>query len=172
MAAIIAVLIWSLLSISALEQPDWMPRELGAFFREYIPIDLISFGENSLEEGTGLVSSGKYIEASNVLRRQIMLRPNGASVCASRFMLAKAYIGTGELEKAVSALETVIHECPGSLEDHYSAYELAMIHLWQGDIDDALHRFQRLAEKKDGPMAPEARAMQLMLSKEKIAPDL
>jgi hypothetical protein len=53
------------------------------------------------------------------------------------------------------------------LEAHKSRYKLALIDLWQRNTDKAHHQFLSLAEKPDGPLAPEAKAMSDYISHQK-----
>jgi hypothetical protein len=67
--------------------------------------------------------------------------------------------GEADAEFAATALEY-----PESLEAHKSRYKRAVIAMRQGRLDDARRAFAELADRPDGPLAPEARMMHEYLS--------
>jgi len=112
-----------------------------------------------------MVTRGKYQEA--IPKLEAFLKENPKSKDASRagLFLGKAHLGLGDLDAASAAFEATIRDYPNSLEAHKSRYKLAVISLLQDDPEGALKRFSQLAEKPDGPLAPEAAAMTSYLKK-------
>lgn len=110
-------------------------------------------------QARSLVTSGRYSEALQSLRDYEKEFPSSEYASRARFFVAKCYLGMNDPGSARVEFESVIQRFPDSVEAHKSRYKLAMIDLWEGNRERALQRFQAMAEKPDGPLAPEASAM-------------
>ena len=109
--------------------------------------------------GRELVTQGRYADAIPLLRGYIQDHPSGKHASRAHFFIAKAQIGLGDLTAARAAFLETIGRHPESLEAHKSRYKLGMIDFWEGDRAAARKRFAGLADRPDGSLAPEAKAM-------------
>lgn len=116
------------------------------------------------EEGREKAVNGEYRAAIVLLNDYLGGCPNCQESSRARFFIAKSYIGLGDLVRARVEFKTVIRDYPGSLEAHKSKYKLALIDLWEGRKEAARAEFARMAERPDGPLAPEASGMAAYLA--------
>lgn len=124
---------------------------------------------SDFDQGRSLVVAGKYAEAIPVLRRYLKEDPQGKHASRAGLFLGKAHLALGDIEAARQAFDDTHRNYPDSLESHKSKYKLAMISLLSGDRQDALERFQQLAQAPDGPLAAEATAMAEFLRQQPAA---
>ena len=101
-----------------------------------------------------MVCQGKYEQAIPLLKSY-----SGAHELRASFFLAKAYLGTGETEKALRAFVDTIERFPGTDKAHKSRYKIGVIHFVDGNLKEAKQQFQKLADRSDGPLAPESKFM-------------
>lgn len=92
--------------------------------------------------------------------------PGSTDGSRAGLFLGKAYLGLGELDEAANAFEATIAKYPKSLEAHKSRYKLGFIALLRDDPEKAEAIFDRLADERGGPLAPEAMAMCVYLRRD------
>ena len=114
---------------------------------------------NGFVSGRELVTQGRYADALPLLQGYLRDHPSGKHASRAHFFIAKAYIGLGNPAAARAAFQETIRQHAESLEAHKSRYKLGMIDFWEGDRAAARKRFAGLADRPDGPLAPEAGAM-------------
>ncbi len=121
--------------------------------------------------GRQLVIEGKYKEAIPVLEAYLRENPKGKYASRSGLFLGKAHLALGQMVEAEKAFADTAAKQPATLEAHKCRYKLAMVSLIRGDREDALKRFDELANRPDGPLAPEAKAMGDYLREQGVKPD-
>ncbi|MFC1849329.1 tol-pal system YbgF family protein [candidate division CSSED10-310 bacterium] len=120
-------------------------------------------GKTLFHQGRVLVTVGQYQEAIPKLEHYLEKHPQGKYASRACLFLGKAYLGLLQFSESRTAFERAIRDFPNTLEAHKSRYKLAILALLEGREQEAMHLFSELAEKPDGPLAPEARAMGAML---------
>ena len=118
--------------------------------------------------GRDLVVAGKYEEAIEELNDYLQESPQGRFASRASLFLGKAYLALGDLNSAQNEFERTIKKYPATLEAHKSHYKLALIAMLRGEKADARLRFAKIAKRADGPLAPEARAMESYLAPQDV----
>jgi len=120
--------------------------------------------------GRQCVTQGRYQQAVPLLTAYLAKHPQGRHASRARFFLGKAHLGLGDLVRARAEFQATRRDYPGSLEAHKAQYKLAMVDLWEGHRDAAVGRLGALADRPDGPLAPEAHAMRRFLTRTATQP--
>jgi TolA-binding protein len=102
---------------------------------------------------------GDYAVAEKMLS-QYVNQPGGQYASRAGLFLCKAGMARDDLPFAAKWCQWTIDNHPDSLEAHKCRYKLAVISLLQGDDELAASRFKAIADRPDGPLAAEARAME------------
>ena len=121
--------------------------------------------------GRQLVIEGKYKEAIPELEAYLRDNPKGKFASRSGLFLGKAHLALGQMDEAEKAFADTAAKHPGTLEAHKCRYKLALVAFFRGDLHNALKRFDELANRPDGPLAPEAKAMGDYLREKGVKPD-
>lgn len=114
--------------------------------------------------GRDRLKRGDYAGAIGDLQRYLDKHPGGKLASRAMFLIAKAHIGEEDLGGAEQWFGQTIEKFPESQEAHKARYKLAMIAVWNGEFEAGRRKFQQLADRPAGTLAPEARAMAQFLS--------
>jgi TolA-binding protein len=120
--------------------------------------------KETFHKGRSLVTQGHYRQAIPLLLEYLDKYPQGQNASRSIFFIGKAYLGLGDMKRAKQAFNDTHRMFPESLEAHKAHYKLALIDMMTGYMDQAIHGFASMAQRPDGPLAPEATAMSAYLT--------
>jgi len=114
--------------------------------------------QDDFHNGRTLVCEGKYREAIAPLEKYQREQPRGKNASRAGLFLGKAHLALEDHAAARQAFDATIKDYPDSLEAHKCRYKLGLLDLLEGKDDEALVRFEALANQPDGPLAAEALA--------------
>lgn len=98
----------------------------------------------------------------------IEAHPDGQQVSRAGLFLGKVNLAQGEFDEARRWWQWTVDNHGDTLEGHKSRYKLAVLAMIEGDADAAREQFAQIASNPDGPLAPEAAAMQKFLESPEV----
>jgi tetratricopeptide (TPR) repeat protein len=111
-----------------------------AIFLMFIISCFVLAGDEALQRAAELSNQGKYDEAINVLKDELVKDPNNADICYS---LSLAYLNKQDYDAALDPLEKAVSLSQNNVSMRYS---LAMLYEKHGDNTKAKEQWQRILE--------------------------
>lgn len=118
------------------------------------------------EQAREAVIRGEFVSAARQLESFVEQHHDHPLAGRATFLLAKSYLGQGELALSQRWFERTRDRFPQTEEAHKAKFKLAMIELLRDEPRRAFEQFRQLAQAADGPYTPEAAAWSRFLEAE------
>ena len=109
--------------------------------------------------GRTAVTEARYDDGLEILENFITQNSKTKYSSRAQLFIAKAWMGKGDYQKAITEFKDLIQKYPDSLEAHKALYKLALLNLAEGRSEEALEQFQTVVKQANGPLVPEATLM-------------